>query len=325
MDEKKRAVLTPKRIFTHGVIVKNPVLVQVIGLCPAVAAAADLMSAALLAGILLVEMLLCECIASMVLKRVPRSVRVGIYFAIGLALCVGCTLTLQEELPELLNIVGIYLPLMAASSAVALRCENFAVKKSVHLSFLDATANGLGTAIVLLVSGAVRELLGRGTILEQKVFVTAPLQGLAMPFGGFIVLGFLAAVLKRFISEKLRHYDSEMAFGIERRKKKKPAATVVQQVTKATVQPDEQPIEQPAPQPAESPAEQTAENEDSMDTEESHAADFYEQASEDAEEDLTGSLFDTAELSVQEEMDAIFEKVGSFDDILAAAKEDDHA
>lgn len=320
MPEKKRAVLTPKRIFTHGVIVKNPVLVQVIGLCPAVAAAADLLSAALLSATLIVLMVLCECTASLFLKKASRSLRVGIYFLIGLSVCVGCTYLLEQYLPEMLNLVGIYLPLMAASSAVALRSENFAVKKSVHLSFLDALANGIGTALVLMLCGAVRELLGSGTLLEQKVFVTAPLRGLAMPFGGFIVLGFMAAILKRFISGRLTQYDAEMAFGIEKRKKKKPAPPAVRERA-ASVQTEQEQVS-PTP-PAAEPAEEPTQESD--DTVESHAADFYEQASEDPEEDLGDVLFDAADLSVQEELDAILDKIGSFEDILAAAKEEDNA
>lgn len=315
MPEHKRAALTPKRIFTHGVIVKNPVLVQVIGLCPAVAAAADLLSAALLSAVLIVLMILCECTASLFLKKASRSVRVGIYFLIGLAVCVGCTSLLEERLPEMLNLVGIYLPLMAASSAVALRSENFAVKKSVRLSFLDALANGVGTALVLMICGSVRELLGNGTLLEQKLFETAPLRGLAMPFGGFIVLGFSAAVLKRFISGKLKQYDSEMAFGIEKRKKKRPPQTSAE----PTATPAEQNREAPSaevPVPQEQPQE--------TDTEESHAADFYEQASEDLEADLDDTLFQTEDFSVQEELNAIMEKIGTFEDILAAAKEENN-
>ena len=315
MPEHTRAVLTPKRIFTHGVIVKNPVLVQVIGLCPAVAAAADLLSAALLSAVLIVLMILCECTASLFLKKASRSVRVGIYFLIGLAVCVGCTSLLEERLPEMLNLVGIYLPLMAASSAVALRSENFAVKKSVRLSFLDALANGVGTALVLMICGSVRELLGNGTLLEQKLFETAPLRALAMPFGGFIVLGFSAALLKRFISGKLKQYDSEMAFGIEKRKKKRPPQTSVEP-TATPAEPKREAPSAAVPAPQEQPQE--------TDAEESHAADFYEQASEDIEADLDDALFQTEDFSVQEELNAIMEKFGTFEDILAAAKEENN-
>lgn len=320
MPEKKRAVLTPKRIFTHGVIVKNPVLVQVIGLCPAVAAASDLLSAALLSAVLIVLMILCECIASLFLKKASRSVRVGLYFLIGLAVSAGCTFILEQNLPEMLNLVGVYLPLMAASAAVALRSENFAVKKSVRLSFLDALANGIGTALVLVIAGSVRELLGSGTLLMQKVFETPPLHGLSMPFGGFIVLGFMAALLKRFISGKLTQYDCEMAFGIEKHKKKKqPSEPLVQSVREQAPVPQE-----PKPQTPTPAAPQEPQEPERADSGESHAAQFYEQASETLEAELNDSMFQTSDFSVREELDAIMDSIMSFDALLAATKEENN-
>lgn len=309
MNEKKRAILTPSRIFIYGVIVKNPVLVQVIGLCPAVAASADIYVSSVLSILVTLLLILCECIASLLLKKAPRRLRVGLYFVLCLLGSCAAAYFLEQYAPEILNRTGVYLPLMAASSAVALRCENFAVKKSVRLSFFDALANGLGTSMVLLISGFVRGLLGSGTIGDWKIFAAPPLKGLAMPFGGFIVLGFSAALLKWYIKEFLGQYDSEMAFGIKRAKKKKKAVSV-QTVTA------ESPAAQPAPQkPKPKPS-----------AEESHAAAFYEQVSEDPEEDLEDALFpEEAELSVQEELDAILDSIGSFESILSETKEENNA
>lgn len=309
MDEKKRAILTPSRIFTYGIIVKNPVLVQVIGLCPAVAASADIYVSAALSFMVTALLILCECVASLMLKKAPRRVRVGLYFVLCLLGSCGAAYFLEQYAPDILNRTGVYLPLMAASSAVALRCENFAVKKSVRLSFCDALANGLGTSFVLLLSGFVRGLLGSGMIGDLQVFDTPPLQGLAMPFGGFIVLGFSAALLKWYISVFLKQYDAEMAFGIKRSRKKKKAVSV-QTVSGA----------EPVPQPP-------TENTENKDTAESHAAEFYEQASEETEEDPEDPedpLF-SAELSVQDELDALLDSIGGFDDILNAMKEENDA
>ena len=223
---------------------------------------------------------------------------------------------------------------MAASSAVALRCENFAVKKSLRLSFLDALANGLGTSLVLMSSGLIRGLLGSGTIGDWKVFAEPPLRGLAMPFGGFIVLGFSAAFLKWFISAFLTQYDAEMAFGIKRSRKPKPAAAVVQ-TTPA------QPAQAPGAQP---PAETPAQHEDaeksaprqepvpqpqtrqpqSVSTEESTAADFYELASGDDALD-PASLFDIGTFDLQHELDAIMADIEGMEEAAFGGKEEDDA
>ena len=297
MPEQKRSSLSPSRIMLYGMLIKNPVLVQVIGLCPAVAAAADIYVSALLSVIVTGLLILCECIASLLFKKVPGRIRVAIYFLIGLIVCAEVSFFLENNAPELLNSVGVYLPLMAASSAVALRAENFAVKKSVRLAFLDALANGMGTALVLLTSGFVRGLLGSGMIGGYRVFAEPPLRGLSMPFGGFIVLGFGAAFLKWFISTFLKQFDAQMEFGIRKRKKK-----AVEKKSEAT------------PAAAESAA---------LSPEESHAAAFYERESEQPEENLETVLFDTKPLSVQDELDMILADIGSLDDLLPAKEDDD--
>ena len=298
MPEKKRSSLSPSRILLYGMIVKNPVLVQVIGLCPAVAAAADIYVSTLLSVLVTGLLILCECIASLVLKKVPGRVRVAIYFLIGLVVCAETSYFLEQNAPDLLNSAGVYLPLMAASSVVALRAENFAVKKSVHLAFWDALANGIGTSLVLLASGFVRGLFGSGTVAGYTVFADPPLQILSMPVGGFIVLGFGAAFLKWFISTFLRQFDAQMEFGIRKKRKQKPATS--------------------APNTTTEPPEKT-----SAPSEESHAAAFYEQASETREDSLDAALFDTGSLSVQDELDNILAGIASPEDLLPAKEEDD--
>lgn len=230
-DNKNRAILTPSRIFIYGTLVKNPILVQVIGLCPAVAACADIYVATVLSTMIMLLLVICETVASSMLKKATVWVRMAVYFVIGLLLSGCATLFCEQFVPQIANTAGIYLPLMAASSAAALRCENFAVKKSVKLSFLDALANGMGTALVLLFSGFVRGLLGVGMIGNTVIFKEAPISGLAMPFGGFIILGFSAAILKWFISVFLSDYSHDMSFGIKRSKKKK--SSVVRKVAPA--------------------------------------------------------------------------------------------
>ncbi len=221
-DNKNRVVLTPSRIFTYGILVKNPILVQVIGLCPAVAACADIYVATVLSSVILILLFICEFIASVFLKKTSPWIRTAIYFAVGLLVSSGATVFCEMNIPQIANTAGIYLPLMAASSAAALRCENFAVKKSLRLSVYDALANGIGTALVLLFTGFVRGLLGVGMIGDIVVFEKAPISGLSMPFGGFIMLGFSAAALKWFISSFLSDYSHDMSFGIKRTKKKSP-------------------------------------------------------------------------------------------------------
>ena len=321
MAEKKRSGLSASRIMLYGILIKNPVLVQVIGLCPAVAAAADIYVSAILSVLVTGLLIVCECIASLMLKKVPRRIRIVFYFLIGLAVCSQTSYFLENNAPDLLNSVGVYLPLMAASSVVALRAEKFAVKKNLRLAFLDAVANGLGTSLVLLTSGLVRGLLGSGKIGELQVFASPPLRGLAMPFGGFIVLGFGAALLKWFISTFLRDADAQMQFGIRKKAKPQPAARPQPTAKPRAAAPAAAAPQTPAEPAAGTPAEPPEDSEEN-----SLAGDFYERASEDAQDDLDDTLlYDPDALSVQEELDLILASIDTFEDILPTIKEDNDA
>ena len=305
MREQKRPGLS-SRIFLQGVLLRNPVLVQVIGLCPAVAAAADLYVSALLSVLVTALLVICACVSSLLLKKVPRRVRVVIYFLIGLLVCAETAFFLEQNAPELRERAGIYLSLMAASSVVALRCEKCAVKQKLRVSFLDALANGVGTSLVLLTSGFVRGLLGSGRIGDRQIFSSAPLQGLAMPFGGFIVLGFLAALLKWFSTVFLEQ-EAQMAFGIRRVRRTKPIDVV-------SVSPDAQqdtasPQAQTAPETAPEPENDAPTREPAVSPTEA----FYEQASDDPDEELTGEMFSALDMDVRSQVDAILQSIEGTD------------
>ena len=298
---KKKTISPTSRILLHGTLLQNPVLVQVIGLCPAVAAAADLYVSTLLSTLVTVLLIVCECLACLTLKKVPPRIRVAVYFILGLLICAETAFFLEQYAPDLRESAGVYLPLMAASSLVALRCEKIAVKQKLRVAFLDAVANGVGTAIVLLLSGFWRGLLGSGMIGDLVVFPNPPLRGLAMPFGGFLILGFLAALLKWFSSVALGQ-NVQMAFGIRRKARK--SEPVVQEKT-VGVQPDAN---------ADSPA-QTAPETDVADDAPaepdtaSTAEEFYEQASDDPQDDLTDDLFAELDRSVQADLDEILQSI----------------
>lgn len=80
---------------------------------------------------------------------------------------------------------GIFLPLLAVNSLIALHCERFAVKHNFKATALDAVSAGFSYAAVILIVGVVREILGSGTVYSVKLNIPVKLPGLLMPFGGF--------------------------------------------------------------------------------------------------------------------------------------------
>lgn len=214
--EKKRK-LSLKKMIRLGAYIRNPVLVQVIGLCPVAAAANSLINAAALSLVFTVSLVLCEIIASLFLKNLSRWVRVGIYAIIGTAVVFPVMLFLETRETQLFSTLGIYLPLMAMSSFNCVHCEKFAVKHDVKTSFFDAIASSIGYAAILLLVGAIREIIGSASLLGFNVPFLSGISGALMPFGGFMVIGVLAAAHKARVIKKNGRFekDLEMRFTLD--------------------------------------------------------------------------------------------------------------
>lgn len=194
------------RRIRNSAVIKNPLLFEAVGLCPVVAIAVSLRSAVYLAVITAMQMIVCEVLASGLLKNVRRYLRVALYFVFGIAIIYPIMYLTNRFIPFVSVNLGIYLPLMAVNSLVALHCERIAVKNTVKNSFVDAVSASLSYGAVTVVTGSFRELLGNGTICGFDIHLPVKVSALLLPFGGLIILGFASAVLKSFI---VRRYPEE--------------------------------------------------------------------------------------------------------------------
>lgn len=202
--------LTFRDVFIKGAVIYNPVLIQLVGLCPVVAASTSLESAAMLSAALCLELIVTCVIASALFKKIPRWIRVSLYLIIGTA--VVCPILWYTETMSLINLslgMKIYVPLIAVNSMTAVHCEQFSVKNSVKHSFFDAAAAGIGASIIFILVGAIRELFGAGTIGGIEVNMPVTFKGMALPFGCLIILGFMAAGLKAFVARFYSAYSDE--------------------------------------------------------------------------------------------------------------------
>ena len=202
--EKKKK---QSRRWLADAALQNPVLVQATGLTAIIVAATTLQGALLVSVITGLHLIICELLAS-AMKRVPSWLRAAVYFAVGLAIaCPAAYLTdglldyltsagAQTNLSAALSSLRIFLPLMAVNALTALRCERYAILHTARDSLHDALANALGFAGAALLVGAVREVLGYGSLWGVQLSQTLRLRAAWMPFGGFLILGAMAAVLK---------------------------------------------------------------------------------------------------------------------------------
>lgn len=207
MNDKE---LSFKNIFIKGAVIFNPVLIQFAGLCPVIAASASLKSSLILSAVLCLDLIITCVVASALLKKVSRWLRMPIYLLIGLLII--CPLLYFAEnslLTDLSLSMRIYIPLIAVNSVTAVHCEQFAVKNSVRAAFYDAAAVGLGASAVFIICGVIRELFGSGTVAGVPVSLPVTLKAAAMPFGCLILLGFLSALLRAFTKRFYPEYFSQ--------------------------------------------------------------------------------------------------------------------
>ena len=247
IPNKKEVTNMTTRSKSPGMLLRNaglfnPVLVQAVGLCPVVAMATSLRGSALLALVATVVITLSEWIASLCLKRVERWVRIALYILLGSVLVLPFMSFLEKNQPELFSSLGLYLPIMAVNSLVVLRCERFAVKIRPISALRDGLTASFGYAAVLILVGLVREALGSGSI---GGFVFKPennFSALLLPCGGFLILGFFAAVLRSLISAYWPKYlDKKQPKPHARQKKpKKPVPVEPEPLPDLT--PDETPF-----------------------------------------------------------------------------------
>lgn len=200
------------KTIRSSALIKNPLLFEAIGLCPVVAIAQSLKLAVFLAVVTAIELIACEVLASGFLKNIRRYWRVALYTIFGVAIIFPIMYLTNKLVPDLSADFGVYLPLMAVNSLIALHCERVAVKNDIKTSFVDAVSAALSYGTIAIIVGFIRELLTNGTIWGYNLNIPVKFSAFSMPFGGLILMGLLAAGLKAFINAKFPDSNPDRAF-----------------------------------------------------------------------------------------------------------------
>lgn len=196
-------------VTKNGLWTNNPALVQLLGLCPLLAVTGTVVNALGLGLATMMVLIGSNIIVSLIRHHVSDAVRLPV-FVIIIATFVTCAeLVMKAFTYELYQILGIFIPLIVTNCAILGRAEAFASKQSVGMAGLDGFMMGLGFLMVLVCLGAVRELLGQGTLLAdmQLLFGASAASWTLRPFGegysfliailppgAFLVMGFLMAI-----------------------------------------------------------------------------------------------------------------------------------
>jgi electron transport complex protein RnfE len=196
---------TPVQDLARGVWQENPVLVQMLGLCPALAVT-NTVKNGLAMGLATFFVLFCSSLLVSTFKRlIPQQVRIATYVSIIATFVTVADMTLEAVVPEIHKALGAFIALIVVNCVILGRQEAFASKNTVGRSLLDATGTGFGFVIALFLLGAIREVLGYGTFLEIPIFGESyePWIVFILPPGGFFTIGFILLALNWWEKRKL--------------------------------------------------------------------------------------------------------------------------
>jgi len=191
-----------KKQFEEGLLSKNPVLVQLLGMCSVLAITTSMFNGIGM-GLSVTIILICSNVLISALRKIiPSEIRIAAYIVIIAGFVTIVDLVLQAFLPDLSESLGMFIPLIVVNCIILGRAEAFASKNTVLASALDGLFQGIGYTVALVAMCVVRELLGSGTfgagvlnggegfVIIQEGY---PAMQMVMPVGGFLALGFLVA------------------------------------------------------------------------------------------------------------------------------------
>ena len=210
-----------KKQFKEGLLTKNPVLVQLLGMCSTLAISTSLFNGIGM-GVAVTIILICSNVMiSALRKAIPSQIRIAAYIVIIAGFVTIVDMLLQAYIPALSESLGVFIPLIVVNCIILGRAEAFASKNGVLASAADGLCQGIGYTVALVIVCVIREFLGAGTfgggLLNGGEGIRIipegyPAMQMVMPVGGFLVLGCVIAG-SQFLMKKLetRQKDKEAA------------------------------------------------------------------------------------------------------------------
>lgn len=198
-----------KKIFTTPLSADNPILVQVLGICSALAVTSQLKPAIVMGLAVTVITAFSNIIISLIRNTIPNRIRIIVQLVVVAALVTIVSQVLKAVAYDVSVQLSVYVGLIITNCILMGRLEAFAMINKPIPSFIDGLSNGLGYAIILVIVGAVRELLGRGTLLGIQIIPEGLYESgyinngmMTMPAMALILVGCVIWIHRAFFSNK---------------------------------------------------------------------------------------------------------------------------
>ncbi|RIY31255.1 NADH:ubiquinone reductase (Na(+)-transporting) subunit D [Psittacicella hinzii] len=193
-----------KQVFLSPFVNNNPIAIQVLGICSALAVTVKLETAVIMGISVSLVTAFSSFFISLLRNYIPNNVRIIIQLVIIATLVILVDQILRAYAYDLSKQLSVYVSLIITNCIVMGRAEAFAMKEPPIPSFIDGFANGLGYALILVIVGIVRELFGSGSILGMTILPTVNNGGWYVPNGllllapsAFFIIGLLIWLVRQ--------------------------------------------------------------------------------------------------------------------------------
>ena len=189
-------------LIWKGIIKENPTFVLILGMCPTLGTTTSAINGLGMGVATMAVLIMSNAVIAMIKNLIPDKVRIPAFIVVIASFVTVIDMLMQEYVPSLYSALGVFIPLIVVNCIILGRAEAFASKNGVLDSALDGVGIGLGFTLSLTAIGAVREVLGSGSIFGLSlgigdymplVFVLAP--------GAFLVLGFLMVLFNKYLKK----------------------------------------------------------------------------------------------------------------------------
>lgn len=199
------------KVLTNGLLNENPTFRLVLGTCPTIAITTQAMNGIGMGLAATFVLIGSNIVISLLRKFIPDKVRIPAFIVIICMFVTSVQLLMHAFVPALYDALGIFIPLIVVNCIILARAEAFASKNSVFYSALDGLGMGLGFTAAITCIGAIREIVGNGTIFGAQLFGAKfePMLIAALAPGGFIVFGLMLGLVNFITNKDKKEHEHE--------------------------------------------------------------------------------------------------------------------
>ena len=199
-----------KKVLTGPIVDNNPIALQVLGICSALAVTSSMQNALVMTLAVVFVTAFSNLFISIIRNHIPSSVRIIVQMAIIASLVIVVDQVLKAFSYQLSKELAVFVGLIITNCIVMGRAEAFAMKEKPGVSFIDGIGNGLGYGLILMLVAFFRELLGFGTLFGIEILPLVQNDGwyqanglLVLPFSSFFVIGLIIWAIRQWKPEQV--------------------------------------------------------------------------------------------------------------------------